>query len=183
MKTFALMLLAAWPLATHAGWTSSDSESALEFIARYQDTELPGRFRKFDVRLQFDPAAPQKARLEVTVRVDSADMGDVDLNQGIAGADFFDFEHHPVARFVATAIHQGADDDSFIAVGDLQLKGRTRKIEVPFEWRQLPDHAEMQGTVDLERGDFGIGSGAWAKDDTIAQRVEVRFRVTLHATP
>lgn len=180
MKVLVLMLLVGWPLVTHAEWVSSDSASSLEFVARYQDTELPGHFGKFDVRLQFNPAAPEEARLEVTVRVDSADLGDVDLNQGIAGADFFDFEQHPVAQFVATAIHAGASDGAFTAVGDLQLKGVTRTIEVPFQWRRLPDHAEMEGALDLARGDFGIGSGAWAEDDTIAQKVEVRFRVTLH---
>lgn len=182
MKVFVLMLLVGWPLASHAEWVSSDSESSLEFVARYQDTELPGHFGNFGVRLQFDPAAPDMARLEVTVRVDSADLGDVDLNQGIAGADFFDFEHYPVARFVATAIHAGATDGGFTAVGDLQLKGVTRTITVPFQWRRLPDHAEMEGVLDLARGDFGIGSGAWAEDDTIAQQVKVHFRVTLHET-
>lgn len=41
--------------------------------------------------------------------------------------------------------------------------------------------AHLEGTLDLDRMRFGIGTGEWSHDGPIAHRVRVSFKVTLHA--
>ncbi len=171
-----LMML---PVATApADWQSLPQASTLQFTARYQQVELPGRFDRFDVALGGDPSWPQTLTLQVTVRVDSADMDDPDLNEGIAGPDWFDFAGHPVASFVSDEV-RATGPDAFIATGTLTLKGQARPVDVPFEWRAGAGQAHMEGRLSLSRRDFGIGSGDWWDDDTIGDPVTVTFCVTL----
>jgi len=176
----ALLALLAVPAS--ADWRSVAAESQLEFVPTYDGVELPGRFNDFEVRLRFDPDALENACLEVSVAVDSADMDDSELNEGIAGPQWFHFERFPRALFTSTEIRAG-EEGSYFADGNLGLKGLTHAVSVPFHWSRFGERAEMEGSLSLSRSDYSIGTGDWADDDTIGDRVEVRFHVVLHAEP
>ena len=180
MRTLTACLLLL-PLAAQAGWRSVAGESTLEFVPSYEGTELPGRFGRFEVHFDFDPAAPAAACLIVTVEAASADMDDADLNEGIAGPDFFHFAEFPTARFESRSVR--AAGTGFVAAGELELKGSIQPVEVPFAWRREGGRAVMDGSLTLSRHAFGIGAGDWAQDDTIGERVGVRFHVVLDETP
>lgn len=174
----ALTLVAGEPASACPEWQSVAAESQLHFFAKFEGADAPGTFKRFDVCLELDPAEPVSGRLEVHVDIRSADMDSADLNEAIAEPEWFDTGAFPQARFVSEDI-EAAGEANFVARGELELKGVRRPVDVPFVWRELNGAATMSGEVLLERTAFGIGSGAWAEDESIGHEVTVRFSVVL----
>jgi len=152
--------------------------SRLEFAATFEKAPAPGVFKEFDTRLRFEPEKPADSRLDVTIKVASADMANADINKAIAGPEWFDFARHPRSVFQATDIRR-TDASHFVARGTLSLKGLQRPVEVPFTWKATAESATMEGEFNVPRAAFGIGTGEWVATNVIGPDVKVKFRVRL----
>jgi polyisoprenoid-binding protein YceI len=172
----ALACLVAFPAAA-ADWKMDPSGSRLEFVATFEKNPAPGVFKEFDARLSFEPEKPAGGRLDVTIKVTSADMNIPDVNKEIRNKDWFDYAGFPQAEFHSTDLR--ADGKRYVARGVLALKGVKQALEVPFTWTPSGDGATLEGELTLKRGDFGIGLGEWKATDTIGADVKVKFRVKL----
>ncbi len=178
------LLLALIPLLLHvsaasaADWILVPAASQLQFVATYQNQQVPGVFRRFDVHLSLDLSTPSSDRLDVSVFLESADMNSADINRTIAKPEWFHAARFPGAKFESTEIITDGENH-FLAKGTLSLKGMQRKIVVPFSWRETGPSANMTGELVLNRADFGIGTGEWAAGDPIGLNVKVRFSVKL----
>ena len=181
-----LLACAALQPARAADWKMDPAGSRLEFAATFEKSPAPGVFKDFDVRLHFDPEQPANSRLDVTIRVASADRASADINKAIAGAEWFDFARHQQAEFHATDIRRSPTNPQagrYLARGTLALKDAQQPVEVPFMWSPSTDGATMEGEFTVKRASFGIGTGEWAAPDVIGPDVIVKFRVRLRAAP
>jgi len=174
----ALWLLFAGLPADATEWAMDAESSHLQFVVTYTGQETPGVFRRFDTRLDFDPANPATGRLDVIVDITSADMDSADINDAIAAVDWFDFAGFPEARFTSSSISI-TDQNRYEAVGHLQLKGIDKEIVVPFRWVKNDTGAVLDGELVLDRSDYSIGTGEWATGDPIGLEVRLRFSVLL----
>lgn len=165
-----------------ATWYSVADHSELHFIANFEGAPAPGEFHRFSVCMDFDPEQLRAGRLEVRVDITSADMASADVNEAIAGPEWFDFVQFPQAHFLSEEI-AGDGDAMFVAHGRLTLKGMERDIDVPFSWQSEGAARYIKGELTLERSDFNIGSGEWSEDDAIGFDVTVRFEVKLETAP
>ena len=179
MNRVLSLLLCVGPIASAAAdeWRMTE-ESELTFEASWEETALPGRFRSFDVELLPADGSIEGGKLVVTVDLVAADMDDPDINEAIAGEEWFAIERFPVATYTSRSIRQ-AEENIYVAEGDLDLKGHVEPIAVPFTWEASGSSAIMTGKLALDRTRFDIGSGEWADDDSIGQAVLVTFRVVL----
>lgn len=188
-KRIYLGLLLAWAalqLACAANWKMDPASSRLDFAATFENTPAPGSFKAFDVQLRFDPQRLADCRLDVSIKVSSADMVNADINKAIAGIEWFDFSRHPQAEFHSTDIHEvqtTAATGRYLVRGTLDLKGVQQTVEVPFNWIAAGDGAIMDGTFTVKRGAFGIGTGEWTATDVIGADVTVKFHVRLRQVP
>ena len=168
--------LLAFP-AVAADWKMDPGGSKLEFVATFEKNPAPGVFKEFDARLSFDPDKPAGGKLDVTVKVTSADLSIPDVNKEIRNKDWFDYAGFPEARFQSTDLRR--DGKGYVAHGTLTLKGVKQEVAVPFSWAPSGDGAVMEGELTLKREVFGIGLGEWKASDTIGADVKVKFRVKL----
>lgn len=176
-----LLLAAGWLLAGHAlaaPWQSLPQDSEIRFVAELEGAAAEGLFRRFTVTL--DPDALQAGRGQLTVRIEvaSADMFSGELNEAIAEPEWFGFADAPTAVYQSTEI-EAAGQGRYRARGELRLKCATQPVEFVFDWRRTDTRAHLSGSTQLRRGDFCVGSGDWAEDDSIGQAVRVDFDVTL----
>jgi len=162
-----------------ADWRMDPAPSRLEFVATFEKNAAPGVFKEFDTRLaRFEPDKPEAAKLDVTVKITSADMKSGDVNRAIRGPEWFDFARFPQAEFHAEDIRRVAPG-RYLARGVLSLKGIRKELEVPFTWQESANAATMEGELNVERLQFGIGTGEWANGSTIGLGVRVKFNVRL----
>ena len=176
---FASCLLSLAANAGAAAWHSIDG-SSLTFETTFEGEALPGEFRSFEVRLEFDPQAPQQARLAVTVDLAAADMGDPDMNEVLFDTAWLDVRRFGVATFNSDRISETAPGE-YLATGTLDLKGTQRSVSVPFSWQSAGNSAALRGQLSLRRSDFDVGSGEWANGDSIGLDVSLHFDVRLAA--
>ena len=179
MKRTTILLvsmLAAAGVAADEWRMQGDGE--LLFEATWEGETVPGRFHGFEVYLDTVDGDIAGSELTVTVQLDSADMDDPDMNEAIAGAEWFAVSEHPVATYTSESIEAGADG-GYVAEGHLDLKGVRLPVSVPFEWTESGGLAAMRGEVVIDRTRFDVGSGEWASNEPIGTGVRVRFDLAL----
>jgi len=172
-----VLLLVVLPVGA-ADWRMDAAASRLDFAATFEKTPAAGVFKQFDTRLAFDGDTPAGGKLQVAIRVSSADMSNAEVNKAIAGPEWFDFARYPEAMFQSADIRR-VDGNRYLARGTLTLKGMQRPVEVPFTWTPAPDASTMEGEFTVQRSAFAIGTGEWADTSVIGPDVKVKFRVRL----
>lgn len=177
----ASLLLAGWLAAAPAlagDWEVMESGSRIGFVATYEDTPFNAWFRSFDARLRFDPEALDEASFDIRIDVSSVDSGSRDRDEGMKQEEWLAAGGHPEARFRAERFGR-ISEQQFTAIGQLAVKGVSRAVEVPFTWQQSGDRAVLTAETEVQRGQFGIGTGEWARDDTIGFTVTITARLNL----
>ncbi len=177
--SFIIFLFAVMP-AQAADWQSR-SGGEFTFEVTFEGVGALGEFRRFDVKLKLDPKKLDKSRLRVAVDLTGADMGDPDMNDGIADSDWFNVGKFPKAVFESERIEAGAPG-KFVATGILNLKGISKSVAVPFSWSEKGKRANIRGEFIVQRTGFNVGSGEWATGDPIGIDVKLRFDVSLKRT-
>jgi polyisoprenoid-binding protein YceI len=171
----ATALLLCAPVALADVRVADGAAGMLEFSAVQAGAKFDGAFRKFRVRLDFDPAKPAAGRLDVTVETASVDTQDEERDEILRGPDFFWSGKYPEASFHATRIERAGQ--GWRASGDLTLRGVTRPVPVTFTL--APATGSMRGTASLRRLPFGLGQGDWASTEWVGDEVDVRFDLKL----
>jgi polyisoprenoid-binding protein YceI len=178
---FTAALLALGPAAlaqeTAPEWAMKRAESALTFTADQSGSPIEGRFERFEAAIFFDPADPEAGRVEVTIHMASATTDDSMRDDTLKSEDLFHVEAYPTATFSADRFEKADGDDAYRAPGELTLRGVTRPVTLPFtlaiEGEGPGATAHAEGTITIDRLDFGVGQGDWAETDTVADPVDI----------
>lgn len=164
-------------MADPVAWRSETDGSELRFAARYEGEEIPGRFTRFDVQITTESAAGTPRALIVEVAVGSADMNDPEINEELAEPDWFDAGSFPLARFESDEIKRSPE--GYVAAGRLRIKNIEHALTVPFTWQRDGPGAILSGSLGLSRLAWAIGSGEWASDASLEDRVQLAYSVNL----
>jgi polyisoprenoid-binding protein YceI len=149
----------------------------LDFEATQAGAKFTGSFRRFQVKLDFDPARPAAGSLDVTVETGSLDTQDGERDQVLKGADFFWVDKYPQAAFRATRFEKYGS--GWRATGELAIRGVKKEVPVVFTLAPAGALLAMTGTANLKRLPFGLGQGDWASTEWIGDDVVVRFALKL----
>jgi polyisoprenoid-binding protein YceI len=175
----ALALLAAAAHAEEYTAVLAD-KSSVAFVFRQMNVPVDGRFAKFAAQLKFDPAKPAAASATIDIDLASIDTGSAEGDEEVAGKLWFNTKVFPGARFVASAIRP-LGGNRYEAVGKMTIKGRTQDITAPFTFSGQGRVGIAEGILTIKRADFGIGEGVWADFGTVANEVQIKFRLLAEA--
>jgi len=155
-------------------------KSTLSFVSKQMNVPVEGRFKSFRSKLAFDPAKPAAARAEFEIDLASIDAGSKDADDEVAGKAWFNTKEFPVARFVATSV-KPLGGNRFEVAGKMSIKGKTLDLATPVSVTQQGNNATFDGSLVLKRADYGIGEGIWADFGTVANEVQIKFRLVATA--
>ena len=189
---FALALLAA-PLPVMAGDSGPASMPAGTYVIDPHHASLIGsvshfgrsiyvfRFDRFDASYDYDPAAPEEAKLTVSIDVNSLDTGwdkaDKQFSRDFAGA-----AKTPVARFVSTSIVSNGSTGT--VTGDLTLNGVTKPVSLAVTFNGygplgpmglLGKKAGFSATGTVKRSDFGLTRDLPMVGDDVSLQINAEF--------
>lgn len=177
----ALALLAATAHAEEYNAILTD-RSTVTFVYRQMNVPVDGRFGKFTAQLKFDPAKPAAATASIDIALASIDAGSADADDEVAGKLWFNTNAFPTARFAATSF-RALGGNRYEAVGKLTIKGRTQDAVAPFAFTGQGRSGVAEGALTIKRADFAIGEGIWADFGTVANEVQIKFRLQAEAQP
>jgi len=175
----AALLLAAGAQATEFNRLLVD-KSAVSFGYKQMNVPLDGHFQRFNGRISFDPAKPTLARAEIDIELASIDTGFPEGNDEVAGKLWFNTRQFPIARFVSSSI-KPLGNNRYEVAGKMSIKGRTLDVKTSATFRQEGELGVFESSFVLKRGDYGIGEGMWADYGTVANEVQIRFRLVAAA--
>ena len=178
MKATTVLLAAGLTLAA-APAPADDidyAKSRIGFRFKQMNVPVEGGFKKFRAQLRFDDKRPEAARAEIEVDLASIDTGSPEGDVEAQRKSWFDTAAHPTAKFVSSSVKRVAPD-RFEISGQLTLKSRTHALTVPVEVTRSATERQFAGSFVLKRLEFAIGEGVWADTETVADAVEVRFRI------
>ena len=156
------------------------NKSALSFVSKQMNVPVEGQFKSFRTKLAFDPAKPAAARAELEIDLASIDAGSKDANDEVAGKAWFNTRDFPIAKFVSASV-KPLGGNRYEVAGRMTIKGRTQDLTTPVTLRQEGSSAIFEGSLVLKRADYAIGDGMWADFGTVANEVQVKFRLVATA--
>lgn len=143
-------------------WAIDPAHSRLGFAAKHaMVTTVRGGFLEFDGTLVLDSDDPSRSTASVTVQAASFTSGNPQRDGHVTSADFLDVEHFPTLTFSATEVRR-TGDDTFVMVGDLTIRGTTRRVEIAAELNGVDrdpfgnERIGFEGTTVISRKDFGL---------------------------
>ena len=140
-----------------------------------------GLFTGFDATLGYDPKAPDKSNLSVTVDVGSVATTNPKLDEHLRSADFFDAAKFPTATFKATRITLTGAAAGTIE-GDLTLHGVTRPVTLAASLHGAGTNPMTKkyvlgfdATGMIKRSEFGISAYVPAVGDDVNLTISGEF--------
>ncbi len=152
------------------------AKSEIRFVSKQMGVPVEGRFRKFTGKVDFDPARPAASKAEIEVDLGSIDTGSEEADTEVKTKGWFNIAAFPTARFVSTAV-KPLGSGRYEVSGKLTIKGKGIDVTTPVTTRQDGANTVFEGAFTLMRLQYGIGEGVWSDTDTVANEVQVRFRL------
>ena len=155
-----------------SGWTVEEGQ--LQIVVRQMGSEVTGEFADWAAAIEFDPRdEPGPAgTVEVTVAIGSLTLGTVTAQA--MGPDYFDTETYPTATFIAEILRT---ETGYTAPGTLTIRDAAVPAELPFTLEIEGDTARMTGSMQVNRMDFGIGTGT-QDENTLGHGVFIDVTLT-----
>lgn len=166
------------PVQTGAALQSGAGNWAVEggtlaFVVRQMGADVQGTLGGWTADIAYDEAG-RSGRVRVTIPLSAMSLGAV--TGQAAGPEFFDSANHPEAVFAALISDRAGQ---LVATGTLSLRGREVPVELPFDLTITGDKARVNGTVTLDRRDFGMGP-SYPDETTVGFMVRVDVALTAH---
>lgn len=153
------------------------AKSSISFQFKQMGVSADGHFKKFAAQVNFDPAkaAPGQASFEVDLA--SVDTGSGEADDEVVTKSWFNTAAFPKAQFVSKQIRQTAPN-LYEVLGTLSIKGQSRDVKFPLKHTPQGKNGLLTGSFTLQRADYRIGEGMWAKFDVVANDIQVNFSIS-----
>jgi polyisoprenoid-binding protein YceI len=181
-KYFLYGLLALALPGVVCAQSASGEKIKIDFVSKQMGVPVEGGFKKAVANVNFDKAQPAASKADIEIDLNSIDTGSEEADTEVKRKGWFNVQEFPSAKFVSTGV-KDIGGGRYEVNGKLSIKGKTRDIMAPFLLKPGANGASVaEGKFILKRSQFSIGEGIWADPDTVADDVEVKFKVPLTAS-
>jgi polyisoprenoid-binding protein YceI len=183
----AAALLVAQPAFAQAAAQQklNPAQSEVGFQFKQMGVPVDGKFTKFDAQVSFDAAKLATSKVNFTVDIASATLGDKATDAELPKATWFNTAKFPQATFASSSI-KSLGAGKFEVAGKLSIKGVAQDVVVPVTMTQaaVPGGGAAAvttaiGTFPMKRLTYKIGEGEWADTSMVADPVQVKFKLAL----
>ena len=119
-----------------------------------------GFFKDFDITFKVSENDPQKAKLKVSIHINSINTDNDIRDKELMGIDFFNTEKYPTIDFYSKEIINM--DTSFTTNGTLQMMGEIQPLSFIFKYSGIAENkmgtkvAIFEGKLIIDRTKFGM---------------------------
>jgi polyisoprenoid-binding protein YceI len=176
----ATALLIAQPAAaqTAAQQKLNPAQSEVGFQFKQMGVPVDGKFTKFDAQVNFDAAKLATSKVNFTVDIASATLGDKATDAELPKATWFNTAKFPQGTFASSSI-KSLGAGKFEVTGKLSIKGVAQDVVIPVTMTQAAAVTTAVGTFPMKRLTYKIGEGEWADTSMVADPVQVKFKLAL----
>lgn len=166
-------------------WDIISDKTTIEFTATQYDKEFTGIFTGITGEIYFDPENLAQSFAHIKIPVAIIETGSDERDDAAVKKDWFSAEEYPEIIFKTTGFDKLGGTKSYLAKGELSIRGVAKIIELPFTLefanKDGIQHAEMEAKIVLNRLDFGVGQGQWQSTDAISGDVGLTIKLEAQA--
>ena len=147
---------------TKSIWAIDPTHSEIGFKVKHMMfTNVSGKFEEIYVNLENEDDHFETSDITFSAEVNSVNTGNLDRDNHLRSADFFDAEHYPKITFKSTAVKK-INEGEFQILGDLTIKNVTQSIALDAEYSGLMKdpwgNTKMGLSINgkINRKDFGL---------------------------
>ena len=160
-------------------WAVRADESSVAFTGKQTGDEFTGEFKDFTADIIFDPEDIESASVRAVIDMSSFDAGDKDRNDALPGKEWFSVKKFPEAVFISDDFAKS--ETGYVASGELTIRDVSLPVALPFNLTIEDKVATMNGELVIDRSDFGVGQGAWAKGEWVDLNVAIGVTIVADA--
>jgi len=169
-------------------WNVDRSHSAAHFSVKHMMVStVRGSFDQVSGTVNFDPAAPESASVQIEIHAASINTGNDGRDDHLRNPDFFDVEKFPTLRFQSTSVEKVADGE-YLLKGNLTIRDVTREVTFEVEGPAAPLSTNRgmrtgaSATATIDRTDFGLTWNRMIEAGGVTVGNEVRITIDLELT-
>lgn len=118
-------------------WAIDPTHSTIGFKVKHMMfTNVSGKFENYEAHIVTEGDDFSKSNIEFSADINSIDTRNLDRDNHLKSADFFDTENHPKMTFKASSLTK-IDDENYEIAGDLSIRGVTKFVKLPAEFSGL----------------------------------------------
>lgn len=143
-------------------WAIDLTHSEIGFKVKHMMfTNVSGKFEEIYVNLENEDDHFETSDITFSAEVNSVNTGNLDRDNHLRSADFFDAEHYSKITFKSTAVKK-INEGEFQILGDLTIKNVTQSIALDAEYSGLMKdpwgNTKMGLSINgkINRKDFGL---------------------------
>jgi polyisoprenoid-binding protein YceI len=176
---FSAMLISSASLSA-AEYSGIDiAKSKITFTSKLMGSKLSGGFGKFSGKVSFNPDEPDKSKANLVIELASFNAGGEELQEEARGKDWFNTKAFPVANFVSDSVKVISPNNLEIR-GSLTMKGKALPVLIAAKYQVQGKQALFDASFQLQRLDYGLGSGNWSDTSAVANEVPVNVHLVLN---
>lgn len=187
MKLLASLVLMVSAMSFAAQWDIDGAHASARFKIRHMTvSNVSGEITGMKGTFTVDDKDPKKMVLDGSLDMNTINTNNIDRDNHLKAADFFDVKKFPKATFKTKSITSG-QGDQVTMVGELTMHGVTKEVTVEGELTPaLKDpfgkiRRGLSGTTKINRKDFGLSwnkvldNGGLALGDTVDVNLEIEL--------
>jgi polyisoprenoid-binding protein YceI len=132
-----------------------------------------GTFHRFSGEIVADAQQLNASHVRFVIEAASLDTANARRDQHLRSKDFLFVDQYPTITFTSTAIIR--DGPKYVVQGDLEMRGVTKGVTIPVLIEQRQDEIVVQGSISLNRKDFGVQYNAFY--NPVQDAVDVTFTI------
>ncbi len=177
---FFVFLISSSSFAESEKWEIDKNHSNVYFDVRHTYATVRGQFDDFSGMLQFDPDNLALSSVAIDVSTKSINTRIANRDNHLRSEEFFAVSQYPSMTFQSTGVKQ-KEGDQYSLEGNLTIKGKTRKVTVPFMYFGTRENPLKKGQMvagfearfSIDRLEYGVGTGKYFDMGVIGNRVDI----------
>jgi len=152
-------------------WHADASKSQITFSVKGLFGTVHGSLSGLKSSILFDENNLATSSITASVDPKTIKTGIKLRNIDLQKEKFLNSDNFPLIRFHSEKIQKNGN--GYIAIGDLTIKGTTRRIKIPFSFSEKGNSGVFKGNFDIQRQDFKVGKTGGSVGNTISINLEV----------
>jgi len=180
LMAFSVLVISSFAFAAAEKWEIDKNHSGVYFDVRHTYATVRGQFDDFSGALQFDPDNLSLSSVVLEVSTKSINTQIANRDNHLRSEEFFAVNQYPTMTFQSTGV-QPKEGNQYLLEGNLSIKGKTRKVTIPFTYfgkrenplRKGQQVAGFEARFSIDRLDYGVGPGKYYEMGVIGNRVDI----------
>jgi polyisoprenoid-binding protein YceI len=174
MNKLLVLLFIVFPTVVFSQTTWKPVSSEISFKIKNAGITVTGRFTGLKADLRFSPDKLNASHLKASVEVATIKTGIDKRDEDLQEEKYFNADKYKLIEMESVKLDKkGAQYSGLFKV---TIKGVTKQVEIPFDFKQTGSEAEFTGSFTINRRDYGVGGKTLTMSDDAVVSIDIKAK-------